>query len=227
MKVLVIEDDNDIIDTINLAFRVGWPEVALVSSTDGEKGVEMVKTESPDIVILDLGLPDINGYEVLCQVREFSDVPIVILTVITEENDVIKCLEAGADGYITKPFRKMELLARIRTILRRQNPADMESPLTCGPLRYDPSMHQFYYDEKELNLTITEADILYQLMKQPGRVVDHSSMAKAVWGNDYPGAANTIKVHIRHLREKLEEDPGNPRIIMTRSGIGYSLAVPG
>lgn len=226
MKVLVIEDDEDIIDTITLAFQVGWPGTELVSTYEGRRGVEMVESEAPDITILDLGLPDINGFEVLRQIRGFSDVPIIILTVMTEEDDIIKGLEWGADDYVTKPFRKMELLARIKTVLRRQSPPGEEPPLVCGPLSYEPSRRQFFYHEKEIALTVTEADILYHLMKQAGRVVSHSDLAEMVWGDDYPGASDTLKVHIRHLREKLEADPSRPQLIMTRSGIGYLLAIP-
>ncbi len=226
MKVLVIEDDEDVVDTVTLAFQVGWPGVELVSAHEGKKGVELVGSESPDITILDLGLPDINGFEVLRQIRSFSDVPIIILTVMTEEDDIIKGLEWGADDYVTKPFRKMELLARIKTILRRQSPPGEEHPLVCGLLRYEPSRRQFFLHEKEITLTVTEADILYHLMKQAGRVVSHSTLAELVWGDDYPGAADTLKVHIRHLREKLEADPSHPQLILTRSGIGYSLVIP-
>jgi DNA-binding response OmpR family regulator len=224
MKILVIEDDKDIVDTITLAFQVGWPGVELVSTGEGKKGVEMVKTESPDFVILDLGLPDINGFEVLRQVRCFTKVPVIILTVITEEDDIIRGLEWGADDYVTKPFRKMELLARIKTILRRQTPGQ-ESPLVCGALRYEPSSRRFYNLDKEIVLTGTEADILYQLMKQAGRVLSHATLAENVWGDYYPGSADTLKVHIRHLREKLEKDASHPKLILTRPGIGYSLEI--
>jgi DNA-binding response OmpR family regulator len=226
LKVLVIEDDQDIIVTITLAFQVGWSGVEILSAAEGEKGVGMVKSESPDFVILDLGLPDIDGFEVLRRIRGFSAVPVIILTVMTEEDDIIKGLEWGADDYITKPFRKMELLARMKTILRRQN-SSQDTPLVLGRLKYDPSGRRFFNLDKEIVLTGTEADILYHLMKQAGRVLSHSKLAEHVWGDDYPGAADTIKVHIRHLREKIEIDPGHPEIILTRPGIGYLLAVPG
>jgi two-component system, OmpR family, response regulator VicR len=225
MKVLVIEDDKDIVDTITLAFQVGWPDVELVSTGEGGKGVELVERESPDFVILDLGLPDINGFEVLRRVRSFSDVPVIILTVMTDEDDIIRGLEWGADDYVTKPFRKMELLARIKTILRRQKPG-RESTMLCGTLRYEPSNRRFYNLDKEVPLTSTESEILYALMKQAGQVLSHSALAENVWGDDYPGAADTIKVHIRHLREKIENDPSHPKLIVTRPGIGYSLEIP-
>lgn len=225
MKILIIEDDNDIIDTVALTFQVGWPGIELVSTGEGLKGVEMVESESPDVVILDLGLPDINGYDVLRRIRAFSNVPVVILTVMADENDIIRGLEWGADDYITKPFRKMELLARIKTVLRRQNPDSDDTPLVCGTFRYVPATRQFFIRDKEIRLTVTESDILHFLMKQAGQVVSHSALSEAVWGDDYTNSADTLKVHIRHLREKLEVDPSHPQHIMTRPGIGYSLVV--
>ena len=195
MKILIIEDDEDVIDTISLTFQVGWPEAELLFAREGAGGIERVENESPDVVILDLGLPDISGYQVLKQIRAFSDVPVVILTVMMEENDIIKGLEWGADDYITKPFRKMELLARIKTILRRQKVSREEPVLICGALQYVPANHQLFYRQKEIVLTATESIIMYHLMKQAGHVVSHLSLAEAVWGDDYPNAADTLKVH--------------------------------
>ena len=226
MKVLLIEDDKEIIDAISLAFQIRWPEAEVVSTRLGEKGVELVESEAPDIVIIDLGLPDISGFEVLRQVRLFSKVPIIILTVRSEEADVVKGLEWGADDYILKPFRQLELLARVKALIRRQSPSE-EEPLAYGPLRLDTTSGQLYYGGKEIALTVTENHILGHLMKSAGRVVTHSSLAGAVWGDDYLGAADSLKVHIRRLREKIEADPSHPQLILTRTGVGYFLARPG
>src|SRR4030042_1995566 len=127
MKVLVIEDDREIVDAISLAFQIRWPEAKLISTRLGQKGVELVESESPDIVILDLGLPDINGFEVLQAIRLFSQVPTIILTVRSDEADIVKGLEWGADDYITKPFRQLEFLARVKALIRRQSPTDRKS----------------------------------------------------------------------------------------------------
>ncbi len=224
MKVLIVEDDREIIEAITLAFRIRWPEAQVVSSRLGEKGVELVEKESPDIVILDLGLPDINGFEVLRQVRLFSSVPIIILTVRSDETDVVKGLEWGANDYITKPFRQMELLARVKALIRRQGPE--EEQVTCGPLHLNATTGQLYLDNKEILLTATENRILAHLMKNAGHIVTHSSLAEAVWGSDYLGAADSLKVYIRRLREKIEPEPSHPRIILTRTGIGYFLVKP-
>lgn len=225
MKILLIEDDKEIIDAISLAFQIRWPEAKVVSTRLGEKGVELVESEAPDIVILDLGLPDISGFEVLRQIRLFSHVPTIILTVRQDEADIVKGLEWGADDYITKPFRQLEFLARVKALIRRQSPEEEES-LVCGPLRLDVTSGQLYYDRKEIVLTVTESHILGHLMKNAGRVVTHSSLAEAVWGDDYPGAADSLKVHIRRLREKIEADPSHPQLILTRTGVGYFLAKP-
>jgi len=227
MKVLIIEDDEDVVDTIKLTFQVGWPGFELVSTSEGEKGIEMAESEDPQIVILDLGLPDINGFEVLRRIRSFSKVPVIILTVMNEEDDMIKGLEWGADDYVTKPFRKMALLARVKAILRRLNTTDEEAPLKCGPLRYEPAMRRFFCNEKEIILTATESLILSELMKKAGQIVSQSSLAELVWGEDYNGAADSLKVHIRHLRKKIETDPNDPKIIITRPGIGYLISISG
>jgi len=223
MKVLVIEDDKEIVDAISLAFQIRWPEAKVISTRLGQKGVELVESESPDIVILDLGLPDITGFDVLRQIRQFSSVPTIILTVRAEEADVVKGLEWGADDYITKPFRQLELLARVKSMIRRHTPAE-ENLIVFGQLRLDPETAQLQMGDKEIALTVTEKNILAHLMKNAGRVVTHSNLAEAVWGDDYPGATDSLKVHIRRLREKIEEDPGKPRIILTKTGIGYFLA---
>jgi len=226
MKVLLIEDDKEIIDAVSLTFQIRWPEAKVVSTRLGEKGVELVESEAPDIVILDLGLPDINGFEVLRQIRLFSHVPTIILTVRSDEADVVKGLEWGADDYITKPFRQLEFLARVKALIRRRSPDEEEEPLVYGPLRLDVTSGQLYYDRKEITLTVTESHILNHLMKNAGRVVTHSSLAEAVWGDDYPGATDSLKVHIRRLREKIEADPSHPQLILIRIGVGYFLAKP-
>ncbi len=226
MKVLIIEDDPEIIEAVSLAFRMRWSEVRLLSTHRGNEGVTLVESESPDIVILDLGLPDISGFEVLKQVRQFSTVPVIILTVRAEESDVVKGLEWGADDYIIKPFRQMELLARSKALLRRQSSPEIEPPLDWGSLHFDPSTCQVVYGNREISLTRTEGNILHHLLKQAGHVVTHTSLAEAVWGVDYPGATDSLKVHIRRLREKIEAEPSHPQLIHTRAGIGYFLTNP-
>ena len=226
MKVLIIEDDREIVEVISLAFEIRWPGVNLVSTHLGEKGVELVESENPDVVILDLGLPDISGFDVLKEIRAFSTVPILILTVRGEEADVVKGLEWGANDYMVKPFRQLELLSRIKALTRRASPSGEETPLVCGELSFDPATRQLSYGSKEIDLTPTEGTILYQFMKNAGRVVTHSALAEAVWGENYPDATNALKVYITRLRQKIEVDPGQPKLILTKTGIGYLLAKP-
>ena len=226
MKVLIIEDDREIVEVVSLAFQIRWPEVKLVSTHLGEKGVELVESENPDVVILDLGLVDISGFEVLKQIRLFSAIPVLILTVRSDEADIVKGLEWGADDYMVKPFRQLELLSRIRALTRRVSPLAKETPLVCGQLHFDPSTRQLFYGEREIGLTRTEGSILHHLMRNAGQVVTYSSLAESVWGEDYPDAVDSLRVYIRRLREKLEAEPSQPQIILTKTGVGYLLAKP-
>ena len=226
MKILIIEDDRGIVEIVSLIFQIRWPEAKLVSTHLGEQGVEFVERENPDIVILDLGLADISGFEVLNRIRLFSDVPILILTVRSDEADVIKGLEWGADDYVVKPFRQLELLSRIKALTRRPGPLAEETTLVCGQLRFDPTTRRLFCGEKEVILTATEGRILHHLMKKAGQVATYSNLAESVWGSDYQYVADSLKVYIRRLRKKLEADPGNPQIILTRNGVGYLLAQP-
>jgi len=226
MKVLLVEDDENIVETISMALRMRWPEAKLVATHLGERGVELAGDEVPDVVVLDLGLPDLNGFEVLKRIRSFSSVPIIILTVKSEEADIVKGLEWGADDYMVKPFRQLELLARLKTLTRRQSPPGSVAPLACGPLRFDPATRELLYSNKEVSITATEGHILQHLMRNAGHVVTHASLAEAVWGEVYDGAINSLRVHIRRLREKLEQNPNRPVLIRTKAGVGYFLAVP-
>ena len=223
MKILIIEDDRAIVELVSLSFQVGWPEAELISSHLGKEGVELVQSECPDMVILDLGLPDISGFDVLKSIRSFSSLPIVVLTVRSDETDVVKALEWGADEYIIKPFRQLELLARVKSLMRRQFPSDKETPTVCGPFQFDRSMRKVLYRDKAINLTTTESLILYQLAKNAGQVVAHNTLAEVVWGDYYPGAVDALRVYVRHLREKIEKDPAQPAIILTKTGVGYKM----
>ncbi|MBM3156502.1 MAG: response regulator [Chloroflexi bacterium] len=225
-KVLIIEDDREIVDSVSLALHKDWPEAEVMSTAMGEEGLDLVEAETPTIVILDLNLPDINGFDVLRQIRSFSSVPVVVLTVREAEEDVARALEWGADDYMTKPFRKKELLARLKAQLRKQHFSDDEMPMFYGPLCFDPATCQLRYGGRDLSLTIIEGRIIHCLLKHSGQVVTYSRLAEAVWGEDYGGATVTLRSHIRRLRRKLELDPSNPQLIMTKAGIGYSLVKP-
>jgi two-component system response regulator VicR len=226
VKILIIEDDHAIVEAISFALQMNWPDAELLYTHLGEQGIELLQSESPDVIILDLGLPDISGFEVLKRIRLVSDVPILILTVRSDEVDIVRGLEWGADDYVIKPFRQMELLSRIKLVSRRRVSAEEGMPLVCGQLQLDPATGQFFYSGREIKLTPTEGSIMHHLMRNAGRVVTHSGLAEAVWGVDYPDAADSLRVHVRRLRTKLESDPSDPKIILTRAGIGYLLARP-
>ena len=227
MKALIIEDDPEVVESVSLAFKIIWPDVQLISTHLGEKGLELAESEAHSIIILDLGLPDISGYEVLKQVRFFSSVPIIVLTVRSDESDIAKGLELGADDYIVKPCGQLELLARIKARIRDKDQLAEELPLSFGPLRFNPSTRQLLNGQKEINLTAIESHIIHCLMRNAGRVSTYPKLAEDVWGDDYPGSVDSLRVHIRRLRSKLEADAGHPRLILTKAGIGYFLAKPG
>lgn len=222
MKLLIIEDDREIVEAISLAFKIRWAEADIVSTHSGRRGIEMVEEEVPDVIILDLGLPDMNGFDVLKAIRQFSRVPILIVTARGDEADIIKGLEWGADDYITKPFRQLELLARVKAHIRRQSQTSAQ--ISVGKYRLISETGQFFSGERQIDLTITESIILNHLMSNAGQVITRSNLIEAVWGNDYPGANDSLKVHIRRLRAKIEDDPSNPHLIITKPGIGYSFA---
>ena len=226
MKILVIEDDQETVEIISLALQMRWPEAKLISTRLGEEGPELVESESPDVVILDLGLPDISGFEVLKQIRLFSTVPVIILTVRGEEACVVKGLEWGADEYVTKPFRQLELLARVKAVIRSRHPRQQAIPIELGAWRLDPPVRRLYHAGREIALTRTECRILQHMMENAGHIVTNSSLAETIWGDDYPGADQSIRVYVRRLREKLETDPCHPQLILTKVGVGYLMARP-
>ena len=188
--------------------------------------MHLVDVERPDVVIVDLAPPTEKGFGLLQQIRQLSAVPVIVLTVEGDESDMAKALECGADDYLIKPFRPLDLLARLKVHIRKRAPAEGGAGISFGPFRLDQSALRLQYGDKEISLTAVEAKLLRELMKDAGHVVPYSRLAKAVWGEDYTGALETLRVHVHGLRHKLEEDPANPRIVSTKAGVGYSLAIP-
>lgn len=224
MKILVIEDDSGIVNFITTIFKIGWPEVEVISTPLGRQGVELAASEAPAVIILDLGLPDINGFQVLEEVRRFSTVPVLILSVRGEEEDVVRGLSLGADEYIQKPFRQLEFLARVRALLRRDKTAET-GVTSFDELRFGKTARDVLYKGREVTVTLTEGHILSRLMSARGEVVSSAEIARAVWG-DAKGAelSENVKSYIYRLRQKLEEDPTHPRLILSKPGLGYYLA---
>jgi len=229
MKVLVIEDDPGIVEVVSLCFQLRWSGTAVISAADGRKGIDLVETETPDVVILDIGLPDIDGYQVLKEIRRFSDVPVLMLTVRSEDTDVAKGLELGADDYITKPFSHIELIARVQAVLRRSQGlavTDEERPFSSGKLTVDFSRNEVLLHGRPVKLTSTERKLLYHLIRNEGRILSHETLLSKVWGDNYNDARDLLRVHIQHLRQKLGDNSDSPNIIVTEHGIGYKFIRP-
>jgi len=230
MKVLIIEDDPEIIDIVSVTLKLRWPEVTLVSSFLGKEGIELVKKELPDIIVLDLGLPDIDGFQVLYSIREFSDVPVVILTVRGEETDKIRGLELGADDYVVKPFSPGELLARLRALLRRSQMSKtsagiddkLSTPSIKGKLRIDFASQQVSIGDKLLRLGPREYNLLYYLVINEGKVVSNQTLLERVFPENKDDV-RFLEVYMKKLMEKLEVNPDNPEIILKEGGTGYKF----
>src|SRR3990172_3590392 len=226
MKILIIEDDPDVVEVVQLCLELRWRHSQALVPTTGAQGIELVETEAPDLVILDLGLPDIDGLEVCRQIRAFSDVPVVMLTVRDSEVDIVKGLETGADDYITKPFRHIELLARVQAVLRRAQGlplADNEKPFVSGDLCVDFVRREVTVKDHLVRLTPTEYNLLSYLARNAGQVVPHRVLLERIWGREYLEATDYIKVHIQRLRQKLGDSAHSHRMIFNERGIGYRL----
>jgi DNA-binding response OmpR family regulator len=217
------------VEAVSLCFELRWPGAAVLSATEGEKGLEVLENDAPDIIILDLGLPDIDGYDVLRQVRRFSDVPIIILTVRGEEMDKVKGLELGADDYIVKPFAPAELLARVKAVLRRAQMPELrgdEKPIVTPKLSINLATREVIREGKAVKLSPTEYNLLYQLARNESKVLSHQMLLEKVWGSEYTDSTEYLKVYIQRLREKLEEDPSNPKMFISERGLGYKFVSP-
>lgn len=221
MKILIIEDEAKIVKAIGFAFQVGWPETRLISAEWGQEGIEMVEKESPDLVILDLGLPDMDGLDVIKQIRLFSRVPILVLTVNMEESIVVQALELGANEYVTKPFRQLELIARVKNLVTWHKNITGGESVIWGSYLYDHLRRELVRDGQIINLTSTENDIFFALVRNAPDVVTYQALSDSIWGDNYDRMMDSLKVHIRHLREKIETDPSHPTMILTKTGVGY------
>jgi len=229
MKVVIIEDDLEIIEAVSLCFDLRWPDVEIVFATEGLAGVDLIETESPDIAIIDIGLPDIDGFEVCRRIRLFSEVAIVMLTVKDKEFDKVKALQLGADDYITKPFSHIELLARVQAVMRRSTMPDLENceePMSIGKLWIDFTARKVRVDGQDVRLTPTEYKLFSLLARNAGRVMSHQVLLERVWGVEYGDAVDYLKVYIQRLRVKLCDASKEPKVILSERGVGYKLAKP-
>lgn len=223
-RVLVVDDEKLIVKGIRFSLEQDGMEVDC--AYDGEEALEAARKKEYDVVLLDVMLPKLSGFEVCQQIREFSSMPIIMLTAKGDDMDKILGLEYGADDYITKPFNILEVKARIKAIIRRSSKTTAGSntdskSVTFGEMKIDCENRRVYITGKEVNLTAKEFDLLELLVFNPNKVYSRENLLNIVWGYDYPGDVRTVDVHIRRLREKIESSPSEPKFIHTKWGVGY------
>jgi two-component system KDP operon response regulator KdpE len=221
IRVLVVDDEPQIRRFLRASLT--GHDYQVIEAATGQEALNQVVSAKPDLVILDLGLPDMDGLEVLRRVREWSQVPIVVLSVREREQDKIAALDAGADDYLTKPFGVGELLARLRTAMRHTLPAEQEPTFQTGELKVDLARRQVWVANHEVKLTPTEYAILKYLVAHAGKVVTHQQLLREVWGPAYVDEPHYVRVYVGQLRHKIEADPAQPRYILTETGVGYRL----
>lgn len=222
-RVLVVDDEKLIVKGIR--FSLEQDDLQVDCAYDGEEAVEYARNNRYDIILLDVMLPKLTGFEVCQQIREFSNVPIIMLTAKGDDMDKILGLEYGADDYITKPFNILEVKARIKAIMRRVEPKtgsrETQRFVESGDMKLDCEGRRVYIEGREISLTAKEFEVLELLMFNPNKVYGREALLKLVWGADYPGDVRTVDVHIRRLREKIEENPSEPKYVHTKWGVGY------
>jgi len=222
-KVLVVDDERLIVKGIR--FSLEQDDIEVDTAYDGEEAITATRQKEYDLIILDVMLPKLSGFEVCQQIREYSDVPIIMLTAKGDDMDKILGLEYGADDYITKPFNILELKARIKAIMRRNSRIDTvlseNKATTIGDLKINTESRRVYVNDEEVNLTAKEFDVLELLIFNPNKVYSRENLLNIVWGYDYPGDVRTVDVHIRRLREKIEDNPSEPKYVHTKWGVGY------
>ena len=227
-RILVVDDEPKLVRLVREVLTATGFDV--MSTGSGENAVEMAALERPDLIVLDIVLSGaVDGYEVTRHVREFSDVPIIMLTAKAREADLLRGFDSGADDYLTKPFSSKELLARVRAVLkraRREPLAPVESEVVCGELKIDLARRHVTVAGKQVQLTPTEYNLLHELASHRNQVILHEQLLTAVWGTEYRDDLDYLRAYIRYLRQKVEPDPAHPKLIVTSQGVGYMLACP-
>ncbi len=227
-RILIVDDEPKLVRLVReVVTAVGY---SAFSTGSGASAIELVALEQPDLVLLDIILSDaVDGYEVARRVREFSDVPIIMLTARARESDLLRGFEAGADDYLVKPFSSKELLARVRAVLKRARLEPAASPkpeIVCGALRIDTARRRVTVGDREVKLTRTEYSLLHELSTHPNQVLLHEQLLTTVWGAEYRDDLDYLRAYVRYLRQKIEPDPANPKMIVTVPGVGYMLTCP-
>jgi two-component system KDP operon response regulator KdpE len=228
MKVLVIDDDPGVRDALEVGIELQWQDAHVVCAENGEVGVDRFFSEEPDMVLVDVSMPRMNGYEVVQAIRRVSDVPVIMLTGRTDEVDQVRGLELGADDYVTKPFGHLALLARMRAVLRRAElppPVQALPDFEAGDLAIHFQNHEVTVAGEKINLTPVEYKLLYHLVRNAGHLLPHEALLERVWGSDYEASPEYLKVFISRLRSKLRRE-GGPEYIETERGRGYRFVKP-
>lgn len=225
MRILAVDDEPEVIEIVKLCFNLRWPEAEVIAAGTGQEALTVIEGQAPDLVLLDIMLPDIDGFQVCEEVRRFSDVPIIMLTARDAEVERVRGLEMGADDYITKPFSHLELLARSRAVLRRyQNqPPAVGETFQSGNFQMDYATRRVTVEDKQVRLTPIEYGLLYHLTRNAGRVLPHRTLLAKVWGREYTSELEYLKVYIRRLRNKLCEEMSATISIESERGVGYRL----
>lgn len=222
LKIVIIDDEPQIRRLLKMSLQAY--DYKIYEAEAGREGLLLAASVRPDLLLVDLGLPDMDGKDVVRELREWSKVPIIILTAREQEQEKIMALDLGADDYVTKPFSMGELMARMRVCLRRSSAGEQEEPeLVCGGIRMQLLQHSVTVDGREVKLTPTEFDLLKVMLRYAGRVLTHKQLLKAVWGSEYDDDLHYIRIYMRQLRRKIEQDPAQPRYLITEAGIGYRL----
>lgn len=226
-RILVVDDDRHVVRLLRVNLERAGYEV--LSAASGQEAVRVAAEEEVNLIVLDIMMPGMDGYEACRRIREFSQVPIVFLTAKGEHSDKIRGFDLGGDDFLTKPFNPEELLVRVKAVLRRtQMGADVKPQpvFVCGPLKVDLARHRVFVGQREVKLSPTEYKLLYQLVTHPDQVLQHEDLLHLVWGPEYRDETEYLWVYIRYLRQKLEEDPSRPKLILSEPGVGYVLRRP-
>ena len=220
LRVLVVDDERPIRRFLNASLSGAY---TVLEAATGQEALSMAATGRPDAILLDLGLPDMDGVDLTRRLREWTQIPIIVVSVRDHEEDKITALDAGADDYLTKPFGVGELMARLRVVLRRASPPEREFVFQADHLTVDLTRREVTVEGRIASLTPTEYDILRVLIQNAGKVLTHQQLIHLVWGNNYEADSHLLRVNISNLRRKIEPDPSRPRFVMTEPGVGYRL----
>ena len=228
MKLLLIDNHPETVDSVELTVGIAWPDATTLFASSGDAGIYAADSEEPNLVVLEVDLPDMDGFSVCREIRRFSDVPIIMLTDRAKQVDIVRGLDVGADDYIIKPLNPLVFMARVKAVLKRSDPMPSlveDRVFEYGDLKVDCRAAKVTLGGRETSLTPTEYQLLRQLIKTPGRIVPSQNLINLIWGKEHVGETPSLKEHIRSLRKKLGEDAGAPKYIFTELNKGYGLGV--